>query len=65
MKRLLNAQGYHFVRINPSKHGLTSCTLGLADKKRNIWLWHERYAIENAASVFNKDKEVFFMRAED
>jgi len=28
MKRLLNAQGHHFVRVNPSRHGLTSVQAG-------------------------------------
>lgn len=63
MKKLLNAQGHRFVRMNPSKHGLTSCTLGLIDHKAGIVLWHERYAIENAATEFNSDR-VFFMRVD-
>ena len=62
MKRLLNAQGHRFVRIYPDQHGLTSCRLGLADRKAGLWLWHERYAIENAATEFNRGK-VFLMRA--
>jgi hypothetical protein len=62
MKRELNAQGYHFVRLNPSKHGLTSCKVGLIDRKANIILWHERYAIENAATEFNRGA-VGFMRS--
>ena len=61
MKKDLNMQGHHFVRLNPSKHGLTSCTVGLIDRKANIILWHERYAIENAATEFNHG-EVYLMR---
>lgn len=61
MKTALNAQGYHFVRLNPSRHGLTGCTLGLIDRKAGIILWHERYAIENAATEFNHG-EVTFQR---
>ena len=61
MKKALNMQGYRFVRLNPSKYGLTSCTVGLIDRKANIILWHERYAIENAATEFNHGK-VFLMR---
>jgi hypothetical protein len=53
-----------FVRMNPSKHGLTACTLGLIDHKAGIALWHERYAIENAATEFNRGK-VFFQRVND
>lgn len=49
------------VRFNPSRHALTSCTVGLIDRKADIILWHERYAIENAATEFNKGR-VFFMR---
>ena len=64
MKRLLNAQGYHFVRMNPSRYGLTSCRLGLIDRKAKIVLWHERYAIENAATEFNHG-HVSFMRIEN
>lgn len=52
MKRLLNQQGYHFKRLYPYKHGLTSCKLGLYAKKANIILWHTRYAIEDAAKEF-------------
>lgn len=63
MKQLLNAQGYNFVRMYPEKHGLTSCRLGLVDHKAKIALWHERYAIENAATEFNRGK-VFFQRSE-
>ena len=65
MKQLLNEQGHKFVRMSPSKHGLTGCRLGLRDHKAGICLWHERYAIENAASEFNKSKRVFFQRVDD
>ena len=61
MKRQLNAQGFHFVRLNPSRHGLTACRVGLIDRKANIILWHERYAIENAATKYNAG-HVFFQR---
>jgi hypothetical protein len=61
MKRLLNAQGYHFVRFYPDRHGLTSCRLGLIDRKANIILWHESYQVENAAAMFNAG-HVTFMR---
>lgn len=50
-----------FVRLNPSRHGLTACKVGLIDRKANIVLWHERYQIENAATEFNRG-HVFFMR---
>lgn len=63
MKRQLNAQGYHFVRMYPDKHGLTACRLGLIDHKARIALWHERYAIEDAAQEFNRGK-VWLMRVE-
>jgi hypothetical protein len=51
MKKLLNALpiAYKFVRMNPSRHGLTACNVGLIDHGAGIILWHERYAIENAA----------------
>ena len=63
MKLLLNAQGYKFVRMRPDKHGLTACRLGLIDHKHSIALWHERYAIENAATEFNHGK-VWFQRVD-
>lgn len=63
MKRLLNAQGHHFVRMNPSRHGLTSCSVGMIDRKADVAIWHERYAIENAATEFNRGK-VSFQRVE-
>jgi hypothetical protein len=59
MKKLLNAQGYHFTRMNPSRHGLTACRVGLWDRKAKIILWHERYAIENAATEFNRGSVTF------
>jgi hypothetical protein len=61
LKRLLNADGYRFTRMNPSQHGLTSCRVGLWDKRAGIILWHERYAIEAAHKAFNAGK-VSFMR---
>ena len=63
MKRLLNAQGYRFVRMNPSKHGLTACRVGLIDHRAGIVLWHERYQIEDAAKEFNGGG-VWFMRTD-
>lgn len=65
MKKLLNAQGHKFVRINPSKYGLNSCSVGLADHKAGVYLWHERYAIELAHQAFNQDKCVTFQRVND
>lgn len=64
MKNLLNAQGHKFVRMYPDQHGLTSCRLGLIDHKAKIALWHERYAIEDAAKEFNEGK-VFFQRIDN
>jgi hypothetical protein len=66
MKKLLNDPhalpiNYKFVRMNPSKHGLTSCKVGLVDHGAGVVLWHERYAVENAATAFNGGS-VFFMR---
>lgn len=61
MRKLLNSQGYSFVRLNPSKHGLTSCTVGMFDRKNGILLWHERYQVEDAAQAFNQGN-VFFQR---
>jgi hypothetical protein len=63
MKLLLNAMpiGYKFVRMNPSRHGMTACKVGLIDHGAGIILWHERYAVENAATEFNRG-EVFFQR---
>lgn len=52
---------YRFVRMNPSNHGLTGCKLGLIDRKAKIILWHDRYAVENAATEFNRGK-VWFQR---
>lgn len=63
MKLALNAAGFRFVRMNPSRHGLTACTLGLIDHKRGIVLWHERYAVEDAAKAYNNG-EVVFQRVE-
>lgn len=56
LKLLLNKQGYHFTRYNPSRFHLTSCQLGLRDPKIGILLWHERYQIELAHEAFNSGK---------
>jgi hypothetical protein len=64
MRNALNAQGYKFVRMYPDRHGLTSCKLGLWDRKRKIMLWHERYQVENAATEFNHG-EVWFQRVDE
>lgn len=53
LKRLLNAQGFAFVRYNPSRENLTACTIGLIDHRRGIVLWHERYAVESLSAEFN------------
>ncbi len=63
LKLLLNAQGHHFVRMNPSRYGLTSCKVGLIDHAAGIVLWHERYAVEDAAQAFNAG-EVTFQRVD-
>lgn len=65
MRNMLNAQGHHFVRINPSRYGLNSCKVGLADHKQGIYLWHERYAVEFAHEAFNKDGRVVFQRVDE
>lgn len=59
LKLALNAAGFNFVRMNPSRYGLTACTLGLIDHKRGIVLWHERYAVEDAAKAYNSGEVVF------
>lgn len=64
LKLLLNSQEFRFVRYNPSKENMTSCKLGLIDRKAGIVLWHERYAIEDAAQEFNKAGKVFLMRTD-
>lgn len=64
LKRLLNEQGHKFVRMNPSRHGLTGCKLGLIDHKAGIILWHERYAVEAAHQAFNREGKVFLQRVE-
>jgi hypothetical protein len=64
MRDALNRQGHNFRRINPSRYGLTSCRLGLWDRKAKVILWHERYAVENAATEFNHGS-VFFMRTDE
>lgn len=64
MKRLLNARGWKFVRMNPSRHGLTGCKVGMIDRKRDVALWHERHQIENAATEFNRGS-VWFQRVND
>lgn len=61
LKQQLNRDGYNFVRMNPSRYGLTACRVGLIDHKRGIILWHERYAVENAAVEYNQG-EVTLMR---
>ena len=59
LKLLLNAQGHHFTRMNPSRYGLTDCRVGLWDRKAGVMLWHERYQVEDAARAFNEGKVTF------
>lgn len=61
MRNLLRAKGLGFRRIYPYRYGLTSCKLGLANQGFETILWHERYAIEDAAEEFNKHGKVWFM----
>jgi hypothetical protein len=63
MRNVLNSQGHHFAHTYPARIGLTSSRLGLRDRKADIILWHERYAIEDAAEAFNTSGSVFFLRA--
>lgn len=53
---------YHFVRFRPSRGGLTGCDIGLIDRKANIILWHDNYAVRNAAFEFNNCGGVSFAR---
>lgn len=64
MKLKLNEQGHNFARMYPDREGLTSCRQGLKDKKAGIILWHERYAIEDAAQEFNQYKSIRYMRTD-
>lgn len=56
---------WRFVRTNPSKHGLTACTVGMIDHKADVAIWHERYQIENAATEFNRSGKVTFQRVNE
>lgn len=49
-------------RLDPSKHGLTDCKIGLEDIWTGDVYWHERYQIENAAEAFNAG-QVFLLKA--
>jgi hypothetical protein len=66
MRRLLNAQGFHFVRYDPTRESLTGCELGLKlgliDRKLGVTLWHERYMIEKAEKEYNRSGSVTFSR---
>lgn len=53
LRNLLNSQGYHFKRYNPSRENMTDCKIGLIDRKARIILWHEAYQVELAHEAFN------------
>lgn len=61
LKKLLNAQGWHFVNYRGIRNEMTGCKLGLIDRKAGVILWHERYSVEDAAQAFNRGK-VFLAR---
>lgn len=66
MRRLLNERdGGGWTRFYPNREGLTSCRQGVCHRKRGVYYWHERYAIEDAHEEFNKSKEIFYLRARD
>ena len=59
MRRLLNLEGWDFRRIDPRRYGLTDCRVGARDRKRKVYLWHERYAVEQAHVAFNQGSVTF------
>jgi hypothetical protein len=63
LKKLLSAQGWHFVNYRGIRHEMTGCKLGLIDHKAKVILWHERYAVEDAAKAFNAGN-VFLARVD-
>lgn len=65
MRNLLNAQAHKFTRYYPYRENMTASRLALRDRKAGVILWHERYAVENAADAFNKNGSVFFQRVDD
>lgn len=65
MRRLLNERdGGGWTRFYPDRVGLTGCRQGVQNRKTGVAYWHERYAVENAAQEFNRDKSVWYMRAD-
>lgn len=62
LKKLLNADGWHFMNYRGIRNEMTGCRLALIDRKAGVILWHERYAVENAAQAFNRGK-VFMLRS--
>jgi hypothetical protein len=43
-----------WVRCWPDRHGLTSCRIGIRNRKTNKIYWHGNYAVEDAAEAWNK-----------
>ena len=64
IRRLLNTRdGGGWTRFYPRKVGLTSCSQGVQNRKKELAYWHERYAVENAAQEFNRTGYVFYEAA--
>lgn len=51
-----------WVRFYPDRHGLTSCKIGIKNVKTKEVYWHERYAIEDAHTAYNRGS-VYFSKA--
>ena len=54
MRRLLNARdGGGWVRFWPDREGMTDCRQGVCNRRKRVYYWHERYAVEAAHKAFN------------
>ncbi len=43
-----------WARFYPDRHGLTSCKIGVRNRKRGLVYWHGNYQIEMAHKAFNE-----------
>jgi hypothetical protein len=48
--------GERWSRFYPDRHGLTSCRIGMIEKKSGRVYWHERYALESACKEYNNGR---------
>jgi hypothetical protein len=63
LKALNNGQNRRdWTRFYPHRHGLTDSRIGVCNKRKKLYYWHERYQIESAHEAYNEG-ELYLLKA--